>query len=148
MRLALEEARKAYEENEVPVGCVIVLQPEGKVIARARNMSEQKKNPNFHAEMLAINEACSKIDNKNLSSCDIYVTLEPCVMCASAIANARIKRLFYGASDLKQGAVENNIRYFTTGSCFHRPEIYTNIINSESLELITSFFRKIRKNKL
>lgn len=148
MNIALSEAKKAYDKGEVPVGCVIVQQPSGIIITHSHNLSETKKNPNLHAEMIAINEACSKLDSKNLADCDIYVTLEPCTMCASAISNARIKRLFYGCPDVKQGSVENGVRFFTTTSCFHRPEIYNGMLVEESMGLITSFFRKIRLNKL
>lgn len=148
MSLALSEAKKAYDKGEIPVGCVIVQQPSGIIIARSHNLSETKKNPNLHAEMLAITEACTKLDSKNLANCDIYITLEPCVMCASAISNARIKRLFYACEDIKQGSVENGLRFYTTSSCFHRPEIYSGMLAAESSGLITSFFRKIRTNKL
>ncbi|RTK92063.1 MAG: nucleoside deaminase [Rickettsiales bacterium] len=148
MNIALSEAKKAYDKGEIPVGCIIVQQPSGIIVAQSHNLSETQKNPNLHAEMIAINEACSKLDSKNLANCDIYVTLEPCVMCASAISNARIKRLFYSCPDVKQGGVENGVRFYTTASCFHRPEIYNEILSSESLGLITSFFRKIRTNKI
>ncbi|GAB4168342.1 MAG: hypothetical protein Tsb006_6960 [Rickettsiaceae bacterium] len=148
MQLALAEAQKAYAEDEIPVGCVIVQHSNGVVIASAHNLSEQGRNPNLHAEIIAINEACKKIDSKSLADCDIYVSLEPCVMCASAIANARIKRLYYAAADPKQGAVENGIRFYTSKSCFHRPEIYPGLLSSESEATMASFFSKLRKNKL
>lgn len=148
MQLALQEAKKAYDIDEVPVGCVIVDRTRRIIVARAHNQMQKHKNPNFHAEMLAINMACEKIDNKNLSNCDIYVTLEPCTMCASAISNARIGRLYYGASDEKQGSVENGVKFFTSSSCMHRPEIYSGLNNIESLQIIKSFFGKLRKNKL
>jgi tRNA(Arg) A34 adenosine deaminase TadA len=148
MRFALEEARLAYMENEIPVGCVIIKQPEGKIISKAHNLIEQKKNPNFHAEIIAINNACVQLNSKNLFNCDIYVTLEPCTMCASAISNARLKRLYYAAADIKHGAVENGARFYTQNFCFHRPEIYSELLSSESSELMTGFFRQLRKNKL
>lgn len=148
MVAALAEAQKAYDIGEVPVGCVIVDRKNSKVIAQTHNLMQSKQNPNLHAEMLAIDIACNKKDNKNLSDCDIYVTLEPCTMCASAISNARLGRLYYGASDLKQGAVENGVRFYTSSSCMHRPEIYSGINAHESGEIIESFFGKLRKNKL
>ena len=148
MVAALAEAQKEYDIGEVPVGCVIVDRKNSKVIAQTHNLMQSKQNPNLHAEMLAIDIACNKKDNKNLSDCDIYVTLEPCTMCASAISNARLGRLYYGASDLKQGAVENGVRFYTSSSCMHRPEIYSGINAHESGEIIESFFGKLRKNKL
>jgi len=147
MQQALLEAKKAFENNEVPVGCVIA-DSEGNIISRAHNLVEKTQNPNFHAEMIAIDEACKKLGSKNLENYDIYVTLEPCTMCASAIANSRITRLYYGALDDKHGAVENGVRFFTSKSCFHRPEIYSGIYAEESTELLKSFFSKIRKDKL
>lgn len=148
MQLALDLAKKSYLEDEVPVGAVIVKRNNGEIISLARNSMQIQKNPNAHAEMLAINIACKKLDNKNLSECDIYITLEPCTMCASAISNARIGRIYYSASDIKQGAVENGVRFFTSSSCFYRPEIYSGMHREESEELMQSFFSKIRKNKL
>lgn len=148
MQMALEEARAAYENDEIPVGCLVVDRSSGKVLARTRNRMQEDMNPNHHAEILAINEVCKKLDNKNLSACDIYVTLEPCTMCASAISNARLGRLYYGSSDSKQGAVENGVRFFASGSCFHKPDIYGAIGEKESAELIKSFFSKIRKDRL
>ncbi len=148
MDMALAEAQKAYDAGEVPVGCVIVERDSSQVLAVAHNLMQKEKNPNMHAEILAINLACKKIDNKNLSNCDIYVTLEPCTMCASAISNARLDRLYYGASDLKQGAVENGVRFYTNNSCMHRPEIYSGLNENESSRIIESFFGNLRKNKL
>ena len=142
--MALDEAYLAYSEGEVPVGCVIVDRLTKTVVSRAHNMSQQSHNPNLHAEMIALDIACKKIDNKNLSSCDIYITLEPCTMCASAISNTRIARMYYAASDKKQGAVENGVRFFNSSSCFHRPEIYTGILEEESVNLMQKFFNNIR----
>lgn len=148
MKDALEQAEIALANNEVPVGCVIVDRKSGKIIAKSHNNMQKLKNPIAHAEILAINEACRSINNKNLSNCDIYVTLEPCTMCAAAIANSRISRIFYAADDIKQGAVENGIRFFTSAACFYRPEIYSGIKDVESKELIQDFFKKIRLDKL
>lgn len=148
MELAINEAKLAFDENEVPVGCVIVDQKNNEVIATTHNSMQQDNNACMHAEMKAIELACKKINNKNLSSCDIYVTLEPCTMCAAAIAYARLSRLYYSASDPKQGAVESGVRFFTSDSCMHTPEIYSGMNIAESSELIKSFFSKLRKNKL
>ena len=148
MELALIEAKKAYAQGEVPVGCVIVERGSGKVLVKSYNLMQKTKNPNCHAEMLAIDLACKAANSKNLSNCDIYVTLEPCTMCASAISNARLGRLYYGASDLKQGAVENGVRFYTSNSCMHRPEIYSGINARESEGVIESFFSKLRKNEI
>jgi tRNA(Arg) A34 adenosine deaminase TadA len=148
MLLALKEAKIAGTQGEVPVGCVIVNRANKEVIAQSHNMMQQGKNANFHAEILAINAACQKLDNKNLLNCDIYVTLEPCTMCASAISNARLGRLYYGAPDKKQGSVENGVKFFTSNSCLHRPEIYPGIESTQSEEIIKNFFGQLRKNKL
>lgn len=148
MMQALLEAKKAYSVGEIPVGCVIVDRKERKILAASHNMMQQSKNPNCHAEILAINAACKKKDNKNLSDCDIYVTLEPCTMCASAISNVRIGSLYYGASDSKQGAVENGVRFYTSKTCLHRPDVYSGIHSIESEKIIKSFFGQLRKNTL
>lgn len=144
MQLAFREAKKAFEENEVPVGCVIIHNGTNNIVASTRNLMQQTKNPNSHAEILAINLACLELGSKNLSGCDIYITLEPCTMCAAAIANARLRRLYYAAADRKQGAVENGIRFFNSSSCFHRPEIYNGILEEESVNLMQTFFNRIR----
>ncbi len=148
MMQALVEAKKAYSAGEIPVGCVIVDRKEGKILVASHNIMQQSKNSNYHAEMLAINGACKKRDNKNLSSCDIYATLEPCTMCATAISNARIGSLYYGASDSKQGAVENGVRLYTSKTCLHRPDVYSGIHSIESEEIIKSFFAQLRINAL
>jgi tRNA(Arg) A34 adenosine deaminase TadA len=145
---AIAEAKKAYENGEVPVGAVIVYRKTGTIIARSHNLVEAKNNSLLHAEIIVINRACEVAGQKNLFDCDIYVSLEPCAMCAAAISYARIARLFYAAADLKQGAVENGSRFFTQDSCFHRPEIYPGIAAEVSSELMKSFFRNIRKNGL
>jgi cytosine deaminase len=148
MQIALSEAKIAFEKGEIPVGCVIVRRKDNKIIAFSHNLVEQEQNPILHAEIIAINNACKQLDNKNLSNCDIYVTLEPCTMCASAISNARLGSLYYGAEDLKQGAIENGVRFFTSKSCFYRPNIYSFVKSEESKVILQSFFSKIRKNKV
>lgn len=144
MQKALKQAQIAFDNNEVPVGAVIVDRLNHEIIASSYNKSEEANNALYHAEIIAINEACKVISSKNLIDYDIYVTLEPCAMCAAAIAHSRLKRLFYGASDHKHGAVESNLRYFNSKACFHRPEIYSGILVKESSLLMKEFFRKIR----
>lgn len=144
MQIALEQARQACESGEVPVGAVLVHRQNREIIAAGHNMVEAKRNPLLHAEMLVIEEACAKTDSKNLCEYDIYVTLEPCAMCASAISHARIGRLFYAASDKKQGAVENGVRFFASNSCFHRPEIFSGISSEKSQIMLQNFFKRAR----
>jgi tRNA(adenine34) deaminase len=148
MQAALDEAAIAFAENEVPVGAVIVNRATKQILSRGHNIVEQKHNPLLHAEIIAINQACTVTGSKNLSEYDIYVTLEPCNMCSSAISFAKLGNLFYGASDTKHGAVENNTRFFTSASCFHRPEIYPGLYYELSASIMKKFFRKIRSNSL
>ena len=148
MQEAIKQAEIALLSNEIPVGAVIVEHKSGKIVSKAHNLMQQKNNPTFHAEIVAINSACDILGSKNLSNCDIYVSLEPCAMCAAAISYARLRRLFYSASDPKQGAVENGVRFFTSTSCFHCPEIYLGLMSEISLQLMKSFFSKIRKDSL
>ncbi len=144
MREALEQSLYAASSHEVPVGAVVVHRAKNEVVSRAYNRTEADRNPTHHAEILAINKACKVLNTKNLSECDIYVTLEPCTMCAGAISSARIGRVFYGADDPKMGAVENGVRFFTSPSCHHRPEVYSGIMGEESKTLMLEFFRKLR----
>ncbi len=148
MQEALKQAKLAFAAGEVPVGCVIVLRNNNRIIAKSYNMMQQKKNANAHAEIIALTKACTKLQSKNLSACDIYITLEPCTMCASAISNTRIARLYYAADDKKHGAVNNGVRFFTSKSCFHHPEIYSVIASKESSLLLQNFFGKLRIDKL
>jgi tRNA(adenine34) deaminase len=142
MDLALAEARAAADAGEVPVGCVIACA--GSPIAQAGNRTLTDRDPTAHAEMVAIRRAAETLGNERLVDCDLYVTLEPCAMCAAAISYARIRRLFYGASDPKAGAVENGVRYFSAPTCLHRPEIYGGIGASEAAKLLQGFFRARR----
>lgn len=144
MALALELASEAATKGEVPVGTVIVERASYKIIATAHNMVQTLNNPLMHAEIIAINQACAFISNKNLSAYDIYSSLEPCAMCAGAISLARINRLFYAAPDYKAGAVEHGITFFNSTSCFHRPEIYPGLFEKESKKLLKDFFCNIR----
>jgi tRNA(adenine34) deaminase len=142
MALALAEARAAAERGEVPVGAVIVR--DGRVLARAGNRTLELKDPTAHAETLAIRLACEAIQSERLIDCDLYVTLEPCPMCAAAISFARIRRLYFAASDPKGGAVENGVRLYRSPSCHHAPEVYGGLSEREAAELLRDFFRERR----
>jgi len=142
MELALDEARAAAAAGEVPVGCVIVR--EGVVIARAGNRTLADRDPTAHCEMLAIRAAAEALASERLTGCDLYVTLEPCAMCAAAISFARIRRLYYGAADEKGGAVENGVRFFGSPTCHHRPEVFSGIAGSQAAALLQDFFRPRR----
>ena len=144
MDLALAEAGAAGGRGEVPVGAVLVDGVTGSILARAGNRVEALKDPTAHAEMIVIREAAAAAGLKRLEGADLYVTLEPCAMCAAAISFARMRRLYFGASDPKGGAVENGLRYFSSATCLHRPEIYGGIGESEAAELMRSFFRARR----
>jgi tRNA(adenine34) deaminase len=138
MTLALDEARAAAARGEVPVGAVIV--KEGAVIAAAHNRPRELNDPTAHAEMLAIRRACDVLSDERLTGCDLYVTLEPCAMCAAAISFARIRRLYFGAADPKGGAVENGPRFFTQPTCHHAPEVYGGMREREAAGLLQDFF--------
>jgi len=139
---ALAEARTAVAAGEVPIGCVIVR--DGAVIARAFNRTLLDRDPTAHAEMLAIRAAAAAIGSERLVDCDLYVTLEPCPMCAAAAAFARVRRLYYGAPDEKGGAVDNGVRFYASPSCHHRPEVYGGIGAVEAAKLLTDFFKERR----
>ena len=143
MQVALAEARLAAERGEVPIGAVIV-GPDGTVLAATGNRTEGDLDPTAHAELLAIREAAQKIGAPRLVECDIHVTLEPCPMCAQAISFARLRRVYYGASDPKGGGVEHGPRIFSQPTCHHRPEIYAGIAEGEAGELLRAFFRERR----
>lgn len=138
MAAALEQARAAVAAGEVPIGAVIVRDNE--IIASAHNLTETNNDPSAHAELLAIRATCEKLQSPRLPDCDLYVTLEPCPMCAQAISFARIRRLYFGASDAKGGGVENGPRIFASSSCHHKPEVYGGIDATESGELLKRFF--------
>ena len=142
MDMALAEARAGAAAGEVPVGCVIV--HGGKPIARASNRTLADRDPTAHCEMLAIRAAARLLASERLVGCDLYVTLEPCTMCAAAISFARIRRLYYGAADPKGGAVENGVRFFASPSCQHRPEVYGRFAEVEASALLADFFRARR----
>ena len=138
MSCAFFEARAAFERGEVPVGAAIVRG--GAIISRAGNQTLRDKDPTAHAEVLAIRRACHAEATERLSGCDIYVTLEPCAMCAAAISFARLRRLYFAAPDPKSGGVEHGPRFFAQTTCHHAPEIYGGIRASEAAGMLTSFF--------
>ena len=138
MGLALSEARAAAARGEVPVGAVLV--QDGRVIAAEGNRPRALRDPTAHAEILAIRRACEALDNERLAGCDLYVTLEPCTMCAAAIAFARIRRLYFGALDPKGGAVESGIRFFAQPTAHHSPDVYGGLRETEAAALLRGFF--------
>jgi len=144
MEIALAEAQAAAEAGEVPVGAVLVDGTSGEILARTHNRVERDTDPTGHAELLAIRAAASRLGAARLAACDLYVTLEPCPMCAAAIGFARLRRLYYGAADPKGGGVEHGPRIFTQPTCHHRPEIYGGIEERRAAELLRDFFRARR----
>jgi tRNA(adenine34) deaminase len=138
MSCAFFEARAALERGEVPVGAVIVRA--GAIISRAGNQTLRDKDPTAHAEVLAIRRACREEGSERLSGCDLYVTLEPCAMCAAAISFVRLRRLYFAAPDPKSGGVEHGPRFFAQTTCHHAPEIYGGIRESEAADLLRRFF--------
>ncbi|WP_137156948.1 nucleoside deaminase [Rhizobium sp. FKL33] len=142
MEIALEEAREAARRGEVPVGAVIV--KSGEVISRAGNRTREKNDPTAHAEIEAIRMACREVGDERLIDADLYVTLEPCTLCAAAISFARIRRLYFGAADPKGGAVDSGVRFFSQPTCHHAPEVYSGFSETEAADLLKSFFRDRR----
>ncbi len=138
MGLALEEAREAAARGEVPVGAAVVR--DGVLVASAGNRPRELHDPTAHAEILAIRRACEALQDERLTGCDLYVTLEPCTMCAAAIAFARIRRVYFGALDPKGGAVESGVRFFDQATCHHAPEVYGGIREGEAASLLRDFF--------
>jgi tRNA(adenine34) deaminase len=143
MDLALKAAETARKAGEVPIGCVIVLNNE--VIATAGNRTLAERDPTAHAEILAIRLAAEVVGSERLVDCDLYVTLEPCTMCAAAISFARIRRLYYGAADPKGGAVESGVRFFASPTCHHTPDIYPGMAEADAALLLREFFRERRE---
>lgn len=140
MALALAEAEAAGDRGEVPVGAVILEAGTGRVLARAGNRVEADADPTAHAELLAIRAACRAVGAPRLPDCDLYVTLEPCTLCAAAIALARLRRVYFGAYDPKGGAVEHGPRYFAQPTCHHRPEVYGGLEERRAGALLRAFF--------
>jgi tRNA(adenine34) deaminase len=145
MKEALKEAKKAYEKLEVPVGCVIV--KDGKIIARAHNLKETKQDTTKHAEMIAIQKASKKLDAWRLLDCDMYITLEPCSMCAGAIINSRIRKVYIGTMDQKTGAAGSVLDLFKDFTFNHKVEIESGILKEECEEILKKFFKELRKSK-
>ena len=143
MDLALSLAREAAELGEAPVGAVVM--DGSRVLAASRNRMQALRDPTAHAEMLAIREALSIRGTGRLDGCDLYVTLEPCAMCAGAIAHARLRRVYFAAEDTKAGAVENGVRLFEQPTCHHRPEVIGGVSASRAEAMLVEFFRKLRR---
>ncbi len=142
MEAAFEEARAAGERGEVPIGAVVVR--EGRILGRAGNETRALNDVTAHAEILAIRRAASAVGDERLVDADLYVTLEPCTMCAAAISFARMRRLYYAAGDVKGGAVENGVRFFAQPTCHHAPDVYSGIRESEAAEMLKAFFQDRR----
>lgn len=145
MQLALERAKAAPEQGEVPIGAVITDAQSGAVIASAHNLTEALTDPTAHAELLVIREAARKLRTTHLTECDLYVTLEPCAMCAQAIAFARLRRVYFGAYDPKGGGVEHGARIFRQPTCHHRPEVIGGLEEARCGSLLTEFFAAKRQ---
>jgi tRNA(Arg) A34 adenosine deaminase TadA len=141
---AISLAKIALAKDEVPIGAIIIDSRNNQIIASGYNQVEHACDATLHAEIIAIKTACKKLQTSRLEFCDIFVTLEPCAMCASAISHARIRRLYFAAYDPKGGAVENGVRFFTNKTCHHVPEIYGGILEQESAKLLRSFFQTKR----
>ncbi|NKB52698.1 MAG: nucleoside deaminase [Rhizobiaceae bacterium] len=145
MDIALEEARAAGLRGEVPVGAVLVYNNE--ILAKAGNRTLHQNDPSGHAEMLVIREACAKLQSQRLPECDLYVTLEPCTMCAAAISFARIRRLYFAAEDRKGGAVQNGVRFYSQPTCHHSPDWYSGLSEQVAADLLTDFFKSRRRDR-
>ena len=142
MDSAITEARAAATRGEVPIGAVLV--HDGRIVARAGNRTRELNDPTAHAEMLVIREAAALLGAERLTGADLYVTLEPCAMCAAAISFARIRRLYFGAADAKGGAVVSGTRFFSSPTCHHAPDVYDGLGETESAEMLRTFFREKR----
>jgi tRNA(Arg) A34 adenosine deaminase TadA len=142
MDLALAQARAAQAAGEVPIGCVIVR--DGEVVAEGQNRTITDHDPTAHAEIVALRAAGARLGSERLADCDVYVTLEPCTMCAGAISFARIRRLYYGAADPKGGAVESGVRFFASPTCHHAPEVYSGLGETDAGTLLKEFFKARR----
>ncbi len=145
MKEALKEAKKAELIDEVPIGCVIV--KDDKIIARGHNVRETKKTPLGHAEIIAISKASKKLNAWRLQDCDIYITLEPCIMCSGAIIQSRIRHIYYGAKDPKGGAIESSINVLEAKNINHHPEVTSGILEEECSNIISEYFKRKRMKK-
>ncbi len=144
MDMTLAQAREAEARGDVPVGAVVVSKA-GEVLAQAGNRTLELKDPTAHAEILAVRAASQQLGSERLIDCDLYVTLEPCAMCAGALSLARIRRLYYGAADEKSGGVDHGARVFAQATCHHAPEVYGGIAEREAEDLLKSFFQTLRQ---
>lgn len=145
MRRALELAKQAENQDEVPIGCVIANPQNGEIIAESYNLSQHVEDATAHAEIAAIRAACQKLGQNRLRGLDMYVTLEPCTMCAAAISFARIENLYFGAADPKGGAVVSGVRFFEQPTCHHRPTVHQGLLESECAQILKDFFKSKRK---
>ena len=143
MSIAFSEAEAAAARGEVPVGAVLTA-ADGSILARAGNRTLELKDPTAHAEMLAIRAAAAMLGSERLIDCDLYVTLEPCAMCAAAISFARIRRLYFAAPDEKMGAIDNGPRFYTQATCHHAPDVYSGLGETRARTLLKSFFNERR----
>ncbi|MET0171331.1 MAG: nucleoside deaminase [Agrobacterium vaccinii] len=143
MDFALSQARAAAQRDEVPIGAVLVL--DGRIIASSGNRTRELNDVTAHAEIAVIRMACEELGQERLAGADLYVTLEPCTMCAAAVSFARIRRLYYGANDVKGGAVESGVRFFNQPTCHHAPEVYSGLGETESAEILREFFQGKRE---
>lgn len=144
MRAALEEAKKAGAAGEIPVGAVLVHVPTGQIVAKSGNLCEAQNDPTCHAEVNVLRAVCCETRAQRLPDYDLYVTLEPCAMCAAAISFARIRRLYFGAYDPKGGGVDHGGQFYTQRTCHHRPEVYGGIMESDCTALLKGFFKDLR----
>ncbi len=144
MKIAFLEAKKAYKKAEVPIGAVII-SSDGEILSKAHNLTETKKNSLCHAEILAINKACKKLNEKYLMNCSIFVTLEPCPMCATAISLAKIKNVYFASTDSKGGAIINGIKLYDNGKNLYKPKVLYGYLEQESSNLLKDFFKNLRK---
>lgn len=142
MDAAIEEAIQAKERDEVPIGAVVVL--DGKIVGRGGNRTRERNDVTAHAEIVALRMACEALGQERLVGADLYVTLEPCTMCAAAISFARIRRLYYGARDIKGGAVESGVRFFNQPTCHHAPDVYSGFAETTTSRLLVDFFQAKR----
>ena len=145
MRKALDMAKQAYAQDEIPVGCLIVNPSTGEILAATHNLSQHSEDATAHAEILAIRQACARLKQNRLREMDMYVTLEPCTMCAAAISFARIKHLYFGAYDPKGGAIANGVKFFNQPTCHHKPEVTGGILEEECATLLKTFFQQKRR---
>ena len=146
MQKALDLARLSAEKDEIPVGCLIVNSNTGEIIASSHNLSQHSEDATAHAEIIAIREACKKLNQNRLWDMDMYVTLEPCTMCSAAISFARIKNLYFGAHDEKGGAVANGVKFYEQKTCHHKPNVAGGILEEECSQILKDFFKN-KRNK-